>query len=219
MGSFGTAEIKDLRERTGAGMMDCKKALEEAGGDIEGAVEVLRKKGLKNLGKRAGKVAAEGTIGVYTHPGDQIVAIVELSCETDFVARGDDFKEVAKGIAMHVSAMSPLYVSEAEVPEEVLTKEKEIIKEQLSEGQKDKADKIIPGKLKKFFEETVLLNQEYIRDDSKKTIQQVVEELSVKVGEKVEVRRIQRFQVGEGIEKPVENLADEVAALSAAQGA
>ncbi|MCO6429563.1 MAG: translation elongation factor Ts [Deltaproteobacteria bacterium] len=205
--------VKELRQKTGAGMMDCKQALQEAGGSMELAIEVLRKKGLKDLSKRAGKVAAEGAIGVYVHPGDQIVSIVELNCETDFVARGDDFKTLARDIAMHVAAMRPKYVSVDDIPANVIDKEKEIVLEQLNEAQKAKADMIIPGKLESFYQDTVLLKQSYVKDDSgKKSVADLVNELSVKVGEKIQVRRFERFEVGEGIEKSKSNLAEEVAA-------
>lgn len=213
MGEISASLVKELREKTGAGMMDCKSALSEANGSLDAAIEILRKKGMKDLGKRSGRTAAEGVIGTYIHAGSQIVAIVELNCETDFVARGDEFVDTAKSIAMHVAAMRPLYISEAEVPEELLAKEREIAIEQLNEAQKKQADKIIPGKIKKFLEEVVLLNQPYVKDDTgKKTIADVVNELAVKVGEKVALRRFQRFEVGEGVEKRVANLADEVAA-------
>ena len=208
--------VKQLREKTGAGMMDCKSALKEASGSIDNAIEILRKKGLKDVGKRAGKTAAEGCIGVYTHAGDQVVAIVELNCETDFVARGDEFKQMARNIAMHVAALKPQYVAVEEVPVSVVRKEEEIFLEQLPEAQRSKADKILPGKIEKFFEEVVLLKQPYVRDDSgKKTIKDLVDDLSAKVGEKVVVRRFQRFEVGEGIEKPITNLAEDVAAMTA----
>lgn len=207
--------VKELREKTGAGMMDCKAALVEAKGSIEQAVEVLRKKGLKDLEKRAGKIAAEGIIGVYTHPGDQVVGIVELNSETDFVARGDDFKNLARDLAMHVTAMRPTYLSVEEVPAAVLEKEKEILMEQLNDAQKAKADKILPGKMEKFYEDHVLLNQIFVKDDSgKKTIRVLLDEISMKCGEKVVLRRFQRFQVGEGIEKAQSNLAEEVAKMT-----
>ena len=217
MSNITASLVKELRDKTGAGMMDCKAALKEAGGSIEEAIEVLRKKGLKDIGKRAGKVAAEGTIGVYTHPGDQVVAIVELNCETDFVARGDEFRDHAKDIAMHVAAMKPLYLSEDEVPETVLNKEREIILETLNEKQREMADKIIPGKLKKFYEDSVLLCQEFVKDTgSPKSIKDVIEELSVRCGEKVSLRRFMRFEVGEGVEKQAEDFAAEVAATISA---
>lgn len=206
--------VKQLREKTGAGMMDCKKALSEANGSIEGAIEVLRKKGLKDVEKRAGKVAAEGAIGVYIHPGDQVVAIVELNCETDFVARGEEFKGVARDLAMHVAAMKPRYADVADIPEAVIEKEKEIVFEQLNEAQRSKLDKIMPGKLQSFYADNVLMSQSFVKDEEK-TIRQVVDELSVRTGEKVTLRRFQRFQVGEGIEKVVTNLAAEVAAMTA----
>lgn len=213
MAQITAALVKELREATGAGMMDCKSALTEADGNMEQAVEVLRKRGLKNVGKRAGKTAAEGTLGVYVHSGDQVASIVELNCETDFVARGEEFRAVARDIAMHVAAMTPEFVSPEEVPEAILEKEKEILLEQLNDDQKAKADKIIPGRINKFLDERCLLRQPFIKDDSgKKTVQQVVEELSAKVGEKVIIRRMIRLAVGEGVEKKQENLAAEVAA-------
>lgn len=206
--------IKKLREMTGAGMMDCKSALTEAGGSIEGAIEVLRKKGLKDIAKRAGKTAAEGTIGVYTHPGDQVVAVVELNCETDFVARGSDFKALARDLAMHVAAMKPLYVSAEEVPESLIEKEKEICLEQLNEQQKLKADKILPGKIEKFLESVVLLKQTFIKDETEsQTVQALIESLGMKCGEKVSIRRFSRIEVGEGVEKVQSNIADDVAAM------
>lgn len=205
--------VKQLREKTGAGMMDCKAALSEANGSIEGAVEVLRKKGLKDIEKRAGKVAAEGMVGVYVHPGDQVVAVVELNCETDFVARGEEFRSVARDIAMHVAAMKPKYLDVEDIPAAVIEKEKEIVMEQLNDAQKAKLDKILPGKLQSFYADTVLIQQQFVKDESK-TIRQIIDELSVKTGEKVTLRRFQRFQVGEGIEKVATNLAAEVAAMT-----
>lgn len=214
--AISASAVKELREKTGAGMMDCKKALSEADGDFDKAVEVLRKMGLKDVGKRSDKVAAEGTVGMYSHSGDQIGAIVELNCETDFVARGDEFKETARGLAMHVAAMQPLYLNESEIPAEIIEKEKAILLETLNEKQKEMADKILPGKLKKFYEENCLLHQPYIKDDSgKKTVQQTLDDLSVKVGEKVTLRRFVRFQVGEGIEKEEANYLEEIAATIA----
>jgi elongation factor Ts len=215
MAEISSEMVKQLRQQTGAGMMDCKAALKESGGSIEGAIDILRKKGLKDVGKRAGKVAAEGTIGVYVHPGDQVVSVVELNCETDFVARGTEFKEAARGIAMHIAAMRPLYLSREEVSEDVINKEREIFLEQLTDAQRQNADKILPGKIEKFYEEQVLLDQKYVKDEGgKKSIGNILDELSMKVGEKVVIRRFQRFEVGEGIEKRASNLADDVAALT-----
>lgn len=216
MTQISAAVVKELRDKTGAGMMDCKAALAEANGNMEAAIEVLRKKGLKDIGKRAGKIAAEGTIGMYAHQGSQIGVMVELNCETDFVARGADFQEVARGIAMHIAAMQPTYLSREDVPAEILAKEEEIILETLNEKQRGMADKIIPGKLSKFYEEHVLLDQKYVRDDTgNQTISDVVDELSAKVGEKVTLRRFSRFAVGEGIEKQAGNLLEEVNAAIA----
>ena len=207
--------VKRLREQTGAGMMDCKHALVEANGSMEGAVEVLRKKGLKDIGKRSGKIAAEGILGVYLHPGDQVVAVVELNCETDFVARNEEFRKLAKDLAMHVAAMKPAYLQVEDVPPEVLEKEKEILKAQLSEQQLAKADKILPGKLEKFYEDNVLYRQPYVKDESGKiTIKDLVDRLSIKTGEKLAIRRFQRLQVGEGLERRSNNLAAEVAAAA-----
>jgi elongation factor Ts len=218
MAEISAELVKNLREQTGAGMMDCKSALKEANGDINAAIEVLRKKGLKDVGKRAGKTAAEGTIGVYIHAGGQVVSIVELNCETDFVARGEEFQEAAKNIALHVAAMKPKFITREEVPAALIEKEKEIFLDQLNDAQKKNADKILEGKVAKYFEDVCLMDQPFVRDDSGKlTIKQMVDNLSVKCGEKVQVRRFERFEVGEGIEKAQTNLADEVAAtLSAA---
>jgi elongation factor Ts len=217
MSDVSSELVKQLRTMTGAGFMDCKNALKEANGSLEAAIEILRKKGLKDVGKRANKVTAEGTLGVYTHAGEQVVAIVELNCETDFVARGAEFKDLAKGIAMHVAAMHPKYTTREEVPSDVIEKEKEIFISQLTEPQKKNIDKILPGKIDKFFEDIVLLEQVYVKDESgKKKIRELLEELSIKVGEKVQLRRFVRFEVGEGIEKPVLDLAADVAALAEA---
>lgn len=207
--------VKELRERTGAGMLDCKNALVEAKGAMESAIEIIRKKGLAKVNKRSGKTAAEGVIGVYKHAGDQVVAIVELNCETDFVARGDDFKALALDVAMQVAAMTPQFVTVEEVPAAVLDKEKEILLAQLSPEQKAKADKILPGKIEKFYEDRVLLRQIYVKDDSgSKTVGDMINEYSAKCGEKVVVRRMQRFEVGEGISKESTDFAAEVAAMA-----
>lgn len=217
MSEVSAEMVKQLREKTGAGMMDCKSALKEANGSMDGAIEVLRKKGLKDIGKRAGKTAAEGTIGVYSHAGDQVVSIVELNCETDFVARGEEFKGFARSLAMHVAAMKPSYLTADEVPADVLAKEKEILMDQLNDAQKKNADKILEGKLSKFYEDNCLMNQIFVKDDSgKTTIKVLVDELSMKCGEKVVIRRFERFEVGEGIEKVQSNLAEEVAATISA---
>lgn len=214
MSAITSDMIKKLREMTGAGMMDCKGALNEAEGSIDKAIEILRKKGLKDIEKRSGKTAAEGTLGVYIHPGDQVVSVVELNCETDFVGRGDEFRQLAKDLAMHVAAMKPRYLSVEDVPEQILEKEKEILMEQLNDEQKKKADRILPGKVEKFLEGVVLLKQIYIKDETEsKTIKTLIDDMSMRCGEKVTVRRFSRLEVGEGVEKVAGNLADDVAAM------
>jgi elongation factor Ts len=214
MSAITSDMIKKLREMTGAGMMDCKGALNEAEGSIDKAIEILRKKGLKDIEKRSGKTAAEGTLGVYIHPGDQVVSVVELNCETDFVGRGEEFRQLAKDLAMHVAAMKPRYLTVEEVPEQILEKEKEILMEQLNDEQKKKADKIIPGKVEKFLEGVVLMKQVYIKDETEsKTIKTLIDDMSMRCGEKVTVRRFSRLEVGEGVEKVAGNLAEDVAAM------
>ena len=209
--------VQELRKASGAGMMDCKKALSECNGSFDEAMEYLQKKGLKDIGKRAGKVAAQGTIGVYSHNGDQIVAIVELNCETDFVGRGEDFKQLARDLAMHVAAAAPEYLSREQVPAEVIESQKALMAEQLSDKQKSDdniKNKILEGRLAKFFEETCLLDQIFVKDDTGKiTISSMIDQLSASTKEKCQLRRFQRFQVGEGIEKESGvSFAEEVAA-------
>ncbi len=193
--------VKELRDRTGAGMMDCKKALEASGGDEEKALAWLREKGLSKAQKRAGKEASEGMIGSYIHMNGKIGVLVEINCETDFVAKSDKFQEFAKNVAMQIAAASPMYVSPEDIPEEVLEREKEIYRKQ-AEGE-GKPEKIIPriveGKLKKFYKEVCLLEQPYIRDDSL-TIQDLLNELVSVLGEKIVIRRFVRFEVGEKLD-------------------
>ncbi|MCC6220837.1 MAG: translation elongation factor Ts [Deltaproteobacteria bacterium] len=194
--------VKELRELTSAGMMDCKKALSESGGSMEGAIELLRKKGLKDVTKRAGRVAAEGCIYSYIHTGNQIGVMLELNSETDFVARGQEFNDLARTIAMHVAWAKPLYLSREDVCSEVLEKEKDIFRAQLTPQQQNVADKIISGKLEKFYAENVLLEQLDARDPaSKKCIGDLITELSAKVGEKIVLKRFVRFEVGEGVQQ------------------
>jgi len=214
MSQITSEMIKKLREMTGAGMMDCKGALNEAEGSIDKAIEVLRKKGLKDIEKRSAKTAAEGTLGVYVHPGDQVVSVVELNCETDFVGRGDEFRALARDLAMHVAAMKPRFLNVEDVPEQILEKEKEILLEQLNDDQKKKADKILPGKVEKFLESVVLMKQIYIKDETEsKTIKTLIDDMSMRCGEKVTIRRFSRLEVGEGIERTQGNLAADVAAM------
>ncbi len=190
--------IKQLRERTAAGFSDCKKALEEAGGDIEKAVDILRKRGLAIAAKRAGKKASEGVIAAYIHSNKKIGVLVEVNCETDFVARTDEFQEFAHNIAMQIAATNPIAVSREEVPEEVLEREKKIYEEQLRESGKPEhiIPKIIEGKLEKFYKENVLLEQDYIKNPDI-TIQDLLNELIAKTGEKIVIKRFCRYQIGE----------------------
>lgn len=194
--------VKDLREKTGAGMMDCKKALSETGGNFEKAVDYLRQKGLATAAKRAGRIASEGRVGSYVHAGGKIGVIVEVNCETDFVAKTDDFQAFAKDIAMHIAASSPLYIRRENVPPEVLAREREIYGAQALEAGKPAkiVDKIVEGKLEKFYGEVCLLEQPFVKDPDL-TVQDLLNGLIGKLGEKVEIRRFSRFQVGEGIPK------------------
>ncbi len=213
MAEISAQLVKELRDKTGAGMMDCKKALAESGGDSEKAIEVLRKKGLKDVDKRAGKVAAEGVVYSYIHTGGRIGVMLELNSETDFVARGDDFTTLAKDIAMHIAWANPRFLSREEVPAKVIESEKDIYLSQLKPEQQKMADKILPGKLEKFYEDACLLEQFDARDPaSKKRIKDLIDTLSAKIGEKIVLRRFVRFEVGEGIEKVQTDYRAEVAA-------
>ena len=204
--------VKELRERTGAGMMDCKKALAEAGGDIDKAVDVLRKSGIAAAAKRAGRAAAEGAVGSYIHAGGKIGVLVEVNCETDFVARTDDFRNLVRDIAMHIAAAEPRYVAREEVTEEILEHEREIFRDQaLASGKPEQVvDRIVTGKMEKFFSESVLLEQPFVKDTDK-TVGQMVTEAVAKMGENIKVRRFSRFRLGEGVEKRSDDFAAEVA--------
>ncbi|MCX7817377.1 MAG: translation elongation factor Ts [Syntrophales bacterium] len=190
--------VKKLRDKTGAGMMDCKEALTASNGDFDKAIEYLRKKGMSAATKRSSKAAKEGTIASYIHMGGKIGVLVELNCETDFVAKTDDFKELARDIAMHVAALNPQYVKPEDIPEEVLEREKNIYREQLiKENKPEKVwDRIIEGKLKKFYEEVCLLNQKFIKDPEI-TVETLINNLIAKTGENIVLRRFVRFQLGE----------------------
>jgi elongation factor Ts len=211
MADVSAAMVKELREKTGAGMMDCKKALAESAGDFAKAEEWLRKKGITGAAKKAGRIAAEGLVGAYVHNG-KIGVLVEVNCETDFVARNEDFQLLVRDIALHIAAANPSYVRREDVPAEVLEKEKEIERVKLREQKKPEAmlEKILSGKMEKFFETVCLLDQPFVKDD-KKTVGQVVTEAVAKIGENITIRRFTRYQVGEGIEKKKEDLAAEVA--------
>ncbi len=191
-------QVKELREKTGAGMMDCKKALSEADGDIEKASQLLREKGIAKAASKAGRATKEGAIVSYIHPGDKLGVMVELNCETDFVARTDEFKELGKNFAMQVAAANPLVVSREEVPEDILKKEREIYKTQaLNEGKPEHiVEKIVDGRLEKYFQEVCLLEQAYIRDTDK-SVGEMLKETVGKLGENIVVRRFERFALGE----------------------
>jgi elongation factor Ts len=195
--AIAAKDVATLRARTGAGMMDCKKALEETGGDIEKAVDLLRKKGIARAEKRSGRGAAEGLIGSYVHFNGKIGVLVELNCETDFVARTDDFQALARDLALHIASASPIAVSPDAVPADLLAREKAIIEAQVAESGKPEAvrAKMVDGKLKKFFEERVLLEQPFVKDDSMK-VGDLVKAVSGKLGENVVVRRFVRFELG-----------------------
>lgn len=189
--------VRTLREKTGAGMMDCKKALTESGGDFEKAISLLRKKGLASAEKKAGRVTSEGIIGSYIHMG-KIGSMVEVNCETDFVARTDDFKELVKDIAMQIAAANPLYISREDVPLDVIEREKEIYRAQIKDKPQHIIEKIVEGKLDRFYTETCLLDQIFIKDpEQKKRIKDLVSEHIARLGENIVIRRFVRFQLGE----------------------
>jgi elongation factor Ts len=196
--TFTAKDVQELRRRTGAGMMECKKALEETGGDMEKAVEYLRKKGIAKAEKRAGRVTSEGVIASYIHPPGKIGVLVELNCETDFVARTDDFKTLAREIAMHIASTAPLAVDKDGVPAAAVERERRIAEEQVRASGKPEhlISKIVDGKLEAFYKQVALLSQPWIREE-KKTIGDLVTEVSSKLGENVQVRRFVRFQMGE----------------------
>jgi len=204
-------KIKELREVTSAGMLDCKKALTEADGDIEKAKEILREKGLANAAKKAGRIATEGVVVSYIH-GARIGSLVEINSETDFVSKNDKFKDFANDIAMQVAASAPKYVKRDEVPEEVVNAEKEILTTQaLNEGKPEHiVEKMVEGRIDKFFGKICLLDQPFIKDTDI-TIEELLQKTIAQIGENISIRRFSRFEVGEGLEKKEENFAEEVA--------
>ncbi len=204
--------VQELREKTGAGMMDCKKALTEAAGDFAKAEELLRKKGLAAAAKKSARAATEGAVASYIHMGGKIGVLVEVNCETDFVARTDAFQALVKDVAMQVAAAAPLCVRREEVPAELVAREMEIARSQAREQKKPEAivEKIATGKVEKYFSEVCLLEQPFVKDDKKK-VGDVLTEAVAKIGENIQVRRFARFLLGEGLEKKQENLAEEVA--------
>ncbi|MGZ4106456.1 MAG: translation elongation factor Ts [Tumebacillaceae bacterium] len=209
--SISAALVKELREKTGAGMMDCKKALVETNGDLDKAIDFLREKGLAAAAKKAGRIAAEGLVESYIHAGGKLGVLVEINCETDFVAKNDDFRNFVKDIAMHIAASKPLYISREEVPQEVLEHEKEILRAQaLNEGKPANiVDKMVEGRVVKYYKEFCLLEQPFVKNPDK-TIETLVKEKISTIGENISIRRFVRWEMGEGLEKKVDNFVEEV---------
>lgn len=198
MSTISAKTVMQLREKTGAGIMDCKEALTECNGDMDSAVDFLRKKGLATAAKRAGRAMTEGVIQSYIHMDGKLGVLVEVNCETDFVAKNDDFNAFAKNLAMHIAAMNPVAIRPEDVPEEIVSKEKEIYRAQVLEmGKPEKiADKIVDGKMQKYFKENCLLNQAYVRDPDM-TIEDLLNEMIAKIGENISIKRFARFRIGE----------------------
>lgn len=218
MADITAAMVKELREKSGAGMVDCKNALVETGGNVEEAVELLRKKGVATASKKAGRVAAEGAVGSYIHMGGKVGVLVEINCESDFVARGEDFQQLVKDVAMHIAASEPHYVRREDVPEADIEKERGILLEQLKNDEKNAnkpeevLNKIIEGRLNKFYEEIVLLEQPFVKDPSK-TVGDLITESIASIKENISIRRFSRYKMGEGIEKRKDDFAAEVASM------
>lgn len=211
--AVSAAQVKELREKTGAGMLDCKKALEEANGDMTRAAEILREKGLAAAAKKASRIATEGVVESYIHGGGRIGVLVEVNCETDFVGKTDQFREFVRDIAMHIAASNPKYIRREDVPQEELDKEREILRTQaLNEGKPEKVvDKIVEGRISKYFEENCLLEQPFVKDPDK-TVQDLLNEKISTIGENIAIRRFARFELGEGLEKKQDNFVEEVMA-------
>ncbi|MCA9649371.1 MAG: translation elongation factor Ts [Myxococcales bacterium] len=223
MAKIDASMIKDLRAATGAGLMDCKKALQEVDGDFDKATEYLRKKGLAKAAKKAGRIATEGAVVSYIHPNNRVGVLLEVNCETDFVAKNDDFIQFCNDVAMQIAAMSPDAVRREEMDTSSVEKEREILREKaLAEGKPEKiVDKIVDGQINKFYSERVLLEQVFVKNDasnSKRTVEELLKELIAKIGENIQVRRFARFELGEGLEKKQDDFAAEVAAQVAASG-
>jgi elongation factor Ts len=208
-----TAMIKELRERTQAGMLDCKKALKECDGDMDKAIEFLRKKGLSKAAKKAGRIATEGAVISYIHPNNRVGVLLEVNCETDFVAGNEDFKQFCADVAMQIAAMSPDCVRREEMDTAKVEGERALLRDKaLQDGKPEKiVDKIVDGQINKFYSERVLLEQKFVKED-KKSVEQVLQELVAKIGENITIRRFSRFELGEGLAKKEEDFAAEVAA-------
>ncbi len=213
--SFTAQDVAKLRAQTGVGMMECKRALTDANGDFEKAIVLLRERGLKAVDKKQGRIASEGLVQSYIHMGGKIGVLVEVNCETDFVAKSDDFQTLVKDIAMHIAAANPKYVAEADVDPAELEQEKEILRKQATNEGKPAniVEKMLEGRIKKFYEDVCLLNQHFVKDQDK-TIKDLLTEATLKIGEKISVRRFVRYELGEGLEKRNDNFAEEIAKLS-----
>jgi len=205
--------VKELREKTGAGMMDCKRALAETGGDFEKAIEFLRKKGLADAAKKSGRIASEGCVHAYIHGGGRIGVLIEVNCETDFVARTDKFREFVNNVAMHIAAINPQYLSEESIPISDIEKERAFLTEQARESGKPQqvVEKMVDGRMSKFFKENCLLHQPFVKDQDI-TIGDYQKKMVSEIGENINIRRYSRFELGEGLQKKVHDLAAEVAA-------
>lgn len=220
MAEITASAIKSLREKSGAGMVDCKNALVEANGDENAAMDLLRKKGMAHAGKKAGRVTAEGAVGSYIHMGGKVGVLVEINCESDFVARGEEFQQLVKDVAMHIAATDPRWTNRSDVPPSELDNERAIYREQLKSEEKnankpdDILNKIIEGRLNKFYEDNVLVDQPFVKDPSK-TIGDLVAEKIGSIKENITIRRFARFKMGEGIEKKADDFASEVASMIA----
>ena len=212
MAEITAAMIKDLRERTGAGMSDCKKALVEVAGDMDKAIDYLRAKGLSKAAKKAGREATEGAVVSYIHAGGRIGVLVEINCETDFVARNEDFQAFTRDVAMQIAAMNPQFVRKDEVSEDVVSREREVLLAKAKESGKPEPviAKMVDGQISKWMKDICLLDQGWVKDDSK-TIDQLQQELIAKIGENIKIRRFVRFELGEGLEKKKDDFAAEVA--------
>ena len=200
MATITAGMVKELRERTGAGMMECKKALEESNGDMEAAIDVLRARGAAKAAKRSERDASEGAIGTYLHTNNKVAVMVEVNCETDFVARNDAFIQLGRDLAMHIAAMAPVAVDESDVAADLIERERAVYREQVKNEGKPEAmwDKIVEGKMKKFFKDSTLMEQVFVKDpEGKQTIRQLVQEAAAKTGENIIVRRFVRYQLGE----------------------
>ncbi len=218
--AFTAKDVQELRQRTGAGMMDCKKALEATDGNAEKATEWLREKGIATAAKKAGRIASQGVVDSYIHMGGKVGVLVEVNCETDFVAKGEGFLQFVHEVALQIAAAKPTYVSKEEVPADVIAHEREIALAQINNDPKMASkpeavkEKIIDGKIETYYKENVLLEQAYVREPSKQ-VKQLVVETTAKCGEKVSIRRFTRYEMGEGLEKKVDNFAEEINAAVA----